>query len=74
MKKSLFAAILLSLSAPLAMAHSNHDHAEDGSDAKPQTVRKAGAPKAAPDAEKAKEAATEAEKADEKAPSAPKSK
>ena len=74
MKKSLIAAIVLSLSAPLAMAHSGHDQEGDAAVVKPQSARKAGGAKSAQEAEKAKEAATEAEKADEKAPSAPKSK
>lgn len=74
MKKSFVVAILLSLCAPLAIGHGNHEPEEEGAVVKPQSVRKAGAPKAAPKAEKAQEAVTEPEKADEKAPTAPKSK
>jgi hypothetical protein len=74
MKKSFVAAILLSLSAPLAMAHGNHEPEEEGAVVKPQSVRKAGAPKAATKADKAQEGESESEKADEKAPAAPKSK
>ncbi|EIT67706.1 MULTISPECIES: hypothetical protein [Hydrocarboniphaga] len=74
MKKSFVAAILLSLSAPLAMAHGNHEPEEEGAVVKPQSVRKAGASKAAPKGDKAQGAETEAEKADEKAPAAPTSK
>ncbi len=73
MKKSFVAAILLSLSAPLAMAHGNHEPEEEGAVVKPQSVRKAGA-KAATKADKAQEGESESEKADEKAPAAPKSK
>ncbi len=74
MKKTILAAALLSLSAPLAIAHENHDHGDDSPMVKPQqAVRKAKAAK--PAADEAKQAEQPAaEKADESVPPAPKKK
>lgn len=72
MKKTILAAILLSLSAPLAIAHENHDHGDDAAVIKPpQTVRKAEAPK--PKAAKPTTPAA-TEKAEEPAQPAPEKK
>lgn len=74
MKKTILAVALLSLAAPLAFAHENHDHGDDGAVVKPQqSVRKARTTEpAAEDAKKTVQPA--AEKTEESAPPAPKKK
>ncbi len=74
MKKTFLALALLSLSAPFAFAHENHDHGDDSTVVKPQqSVRKAGkAQSAAEDTKKVVPPAPE--KTEESAPPAPKTK
>ncbi|HSW11754.1 MAG TPA: hypothetical protein VLI06_02870 [Solimonas sp.] len=68
MKKTVLAAVLLSLSAPQAFAHGNHDEEGEGAVVKLQSVRKAGS---APAVDKTRAASPDAGKPEQPATSAP---
>jgi hypothetical protein len=71
MKTRFIAILLLSMSAPLAMAHGDHSHDEGGAPVKPKIVKKSKDAKTEAGAPKAEAEAPKADKADEQTPSAP---